>query len=171
MFTSEKEIPMTHIWVTQEYADKYNELDKCDAQAKIALEIIDSKKLDVTNELSQLDDDLIRFKAACLVHKSELEKVYNEQQLRMEKLIDDCWDVMPLAKKNAQKMADELQPFADKVTDLSVSINKVKELTQGIDFYGIDKITKLVEQVSYMDSASKEIFSFLMTNYKKESND
>ncbi len=171
MFTAKEEVKMTHIYVPQEYADKYNELSHCDAQAKIALEIIASKKLDVQNELSQLDDDLIRFKASCLVHKSELEKVYNEQSDKMEKLINDCWDAMPIAKKNAQKMADELQPFADKVTDLSVSINKIKELTQGINFYGIEQITKLVEQVNYMDESSKSVFEFLINNYKREVND
>ena len=156
------------IWVTKEQAAQFKELDTVEHQSKVATEIVRQKGLDIESELNQLDDDLIRFKAACLVHKSEMEKVYTEQADKLEALINNCWDVMPVAKDNAQKMADELQPFADKITDLSVSINEVKKLTQGINFYGIEQLTKLVEQVNYMDKNSKDIFTFLINNYKTE---
>ena len=110
---------------------------------------------------------MVRFKAACLAHKTELEKVYKEQSDKMEALINDCWDVMPVAKANAQKMADEIQPFADQITTLEVSLKNIKELANGVNFYGMQGFVDAMEKLNSMSDDSKEMLGFLMANFKR----
>lgn len=156
------------IWVTKEQATQFKELDTVESQAIMATEIIAKKKLDISSELDQLDDDLIRFKAACLVHKSEMGKVYEEQEGKIQSLINEMWDVMPSAKVAAKKLADQIQPLGDQVASLESSISKVKSDLSTLDIYGMEKLIELAGKLTQMDAATKDIFKFLAANYNRE---
>ncbi len=167
MFNNKPEVEMTHLYVPVEFANKYKELDDTKKQKQLAIEHVEQRKIDLKSELAQLDDDTVRFKASCLAHKDALEDVYKDQSSKLEKLINECWDVMPIAKKNAQKMADELQPFADKLTDIECSMNKIKKLSGNVNFYGIENIIKLADQLNTMDDKTKDILSFMVKNFNR----
>lgn len=156
------------IWVTEEQAAQFKALSTVEQQALMATEIVARKKLDISSELSQLDDDLIRFKAACLVHKSEMSKVYDDQEGKIQALISEMWDVMPSAKVAAQKLADQIQPLGDQVTNLEVSVKKLKSDLSTLDIYGMEKMIELADKLTQMDSATKDIFKFLAANYNSK---
>ena len=157
----------THIWVSEEFAAKYKELESSASLAELTREVVKQKKIDIDSELSQLDEDLVRFKAACTIHKLEMGKVYDEQESNIQNLINDCWDIMPKAKANAQKLADQIQPLGDAVTGLQHSVDELKKDIGGIDFYGIEQMIQLADKLNAMDQATKDVFSFLAVNYKK----
>ena len=161
--TAEKEL----IWVTKEQADQFKELDTAEHQSKIALKILETKSLDIQSDLQQLDDDAVRFKAACLTHKATLESVYKEQSEKMDKLIEECWDVMPKAKKNADKMAAEFAPVVEMVKNLNKEVEDLKKSASDINFYGLRDLSSAVEQIRNLDSESKEMIQFLMANFKE----
>lgn len=159
------------IWVSKEYAEEYKKLDTVQAQAKLAKEILEAKKIDISSEMSQLDDDLIRFKSACLIHKAEMEKVYKEQASLVEKLIEDCWDIMPKVKQDANKFAfevkAELEPIGKVVSSLKEDVNSLKTSLNDLNIYGMNQVIDLANKLTQMDDNTKEILSFLVQNYKR----
>ena len=166
MFNIDKEEEMTHIYVSRTFANKYKELTEVNAEKEIAFDVIESKKINIKSELSQLDDDVVSFKAACIAHKKALGDVYEEQSDKLDTLINECWEVMPKAKANAQKMADEIAPFKNQLSEIKNEIEQIKELTQGINFYGAESVIKLASQINSMDSSTKDILTFLVNNFK-----
>ena len=159
----------THIYVPQEFAVKYNELDEANAQAEIAKEIIKAKKLDITSELEYLNDDVIQFKAACLSYKAELKKAYDEQGLVIESMVDTAINSMPSIKQHAVKLAEEVKPIKAELESLQETMKDIKSFSSTISFWEVEKLLKLAEQVSNMDEKSKDVLMFLMNNYKRES--
>jgi hypothetical protein len=85
----------------------------------------------------------------------------------MDQLINDCWDVMPKAEANARKMAAKIQPFADQITTLEVSLRNIKELANGVDFYGMSGFVEAMGKLNSMSDDSKEMLGFLMANFKR----
>ena len=158
-----------HIYVSAEFADKYERLSTVEAQAEIAKEICKAKRLDIQSELDILDDDLLRFKSACVIHKSEMKKAYDEQAVILDKLVSDCWDSMPKAKANAEKMAAEIHPLSNAVSDLNGQVSSLKKEIDNLNIYGADKLLDLVQKISCMDSSSKDMLSFLCENFKRGS--
>ncbi len=157
-----------HIYVDKEFADKYEELESSKGQAEIAKEILAAKKIDISKELDQLDDDMVRFKSVCLIHKQELAKVYDEQNDLVEKLISEMWDCKPQAQAAAVKLAAEIEPLSSIVNALETSVTKLKGDLNSLDIYGMDRLIELTEKLSSLDSASLEIFKFLTVNYTRE---
>jgi hypothetical protein len=155
------------VYVTLEVAALIEQAETDQEQLRIAKKVAVTKSINMETELAQLDDDLVRFKAACLLHKVELGKVYDEQSKKMDDLINECWDVMPVAKANAQKMADEIQPFADQITTLEVRVKSIRDLANGVDFYGMHGFIEAMEKLNSMSADSKEMLGFLMANFKR----
>ena len=158
----------THIWVTQEFADKYNEATSDKAQLNVITEVIGRKSIDISSELEQLEEDSLRFKSACLQHKIEMQKVYDDQQEKIESLINSMWDVMPKAKDNAVKMAKEIYPVVNQVNELKQVVDSVRDAIRSIDCYGMDKFLEVAKTINSMDLESKEMLKFMMSNYKRE---
>jgi hypothetical protein len=156
-----------HIYVTNEVADLIEQSETDQEQLRIAKKVAADKSIDMENEFAQLDEDMVRFKAACLAHKVGLESVYKEQSKKMDDLITNCWDIMPKAEANARKMAAKIQPFADQVTALENSIRGVKELANSVDFYGMHGFVEAMGKLNSMNDDSKEMLGFLMANFKR----
>lgn len=77
------------IWVSEEVANIYENLDSDQEKLRIVEETIKNRKLDITYTIESLDDDLLRFKAFALKYKTEIQKVYEEQNNQLEKLFED----------------------------------------------------------------------------------
>jgi len=80
--SNEKEL----IWVTKEQAEIFKELDSNDNQRNFVDKLIKERKLDIENSIESLDDDLLRLKSFTLTYKTELRKVYDEQDKALEEL-------------------------------------------------------------------------------------
>jgi protein gp37 len=151
-------------YVTPEIAKQLQNLVTSGNERAMVEEVALKLKLDIERELSQLDDDLARYKAACVVFKSSLKDVYGQQQEEIEKVINDLWDIMPKVKQETQNMLSKIK---QELSPLKEQLSEIKQLTNNIDIYGAERVLELAKTVSNLDTQSKEILSFLMDNYKR----
>ena len=160
------------LWLTKESAEKIKNLQSCDNEKHMVEEVAKSLYLDIERELSQLDDDLARYKAACIVFKNSLTAVYNTQYEEIEKVIDTVWDIMPKVKQETNKLVatvqQELAPLSEQLKETEERVNNLKTQFNSINFYAAERMTELVDKISKMDDDSKAILKFLATEYNKD---
>lgn len=148
---SEKEL----IWVPKEIAEKYKNIESIEQHSEMILELIKRKKKDFAIENENLDDDVLTFKAVCLRHKAELQKVYNEQSEQLELLWKDCSNMSEKINEHARKIASDLSPIVNTVRELKNSITDVKARLADVSFYPSSQFVQVAEAVSRMDDATK----------------
>jgi len=154
------------IWVSKDLADEYKALDSEQLQELMVRNIISAKKIDIEDELNGLDETVLRFKAACLIHKNALQKVYHEQANQLYALWEDMGDIESKIKKHATEIADKAKAASCQIEVMSGNVSNLKKAVDGLAIYNLDRLTDLVEKVAHMDKATKEIFTFLVKNYE-----
>ncbi|ALM61993.1 hypothetical protein AXI64_gp214 [Vibrio phage qdvp001] len=160
------------LWLSKESAEEIKKLQSCDNEKHMVEEVAKKLSLNIERELTQLDDDLARYKAACIVFKNSLTDVYHEQQEEIDKVIDTVWDVMPKVKQETTKLVntlqEDLEPLNKQLKETEIRIENLKSQFNGINFYAAERMTELVDKISNLDEDSKEILKFLTSEYKKE---
>lgn len=160
------------LWLSKDTAQEVKNLQSCDNEKVMVQEVAKKLSLNIEQELSQLDDDLARYKAACIVFKNSLTNVYREQQEEIEKVIDTVWDVMPKVKQETTKLVDTVQadlaPLNEQLKETELRVENLKSQFNSINFYAAERMTELVDKISNLDEGSKEILKFLALEYKKE---
>lgn len=160
------------LWVTKETANELKKLQSGENEKLMVEEVAKKLQLNIECELSQLDDDLARYKAACIVFKQSIMGVYNSQQEEIEKIINDMWDIMPKVKSESKKLVSEIEkeiiPLKEQLTETAKSVELIKKEFNNINFYAAERMVDLVTKVNNLDDGSKEILKFLMNEYKQE---
>jgi signal transduction histidine kinase len=168
MKTTEKEY--VSLWVSKETAKALKDLESNSNEKAMVTKAAESLSLGIEQELFQLDDDLARYKAACIVFKNSLKEVYSVQQEEIDKVIEDQWDIMPQVKQQTNKMINqikqELTPLSDSVKELKCNVQTLKKELDSINFYGVDRMLEVVNKISELDEGSKDILKYVMNNYK-----
>jgi len=159
---SDKEL----IWVQKDLAQKFNNLSSSEEQEKLVTNIINDKKLDITNEMEYLEENLLMFKGVCLKHKNELTKVYNEETSKLEDMYDHVGEMRQGIDKSAKQLTDALIPLQKTVSDLKNDMKSISDELKHINVYGIERFLELVDKINAMDEGSKEMLKFLMKEYK-----
>ena len=157
-----------HIYVPIEFAERYENLTSTNAQALLATEILEAKKLNIKAELDQLEDDALRFKAVCVTHKAALEDVYKEQEAKLNELIDSMWDVMPKAKENAKRAAAEIKPIADEVRELNKQLENLQDNMRHLNIWRAQEFITAVDQISKLSPATQELLTQVLKATKNE---
>lgn len=150
------------VWLPKSVADKVKQIETVEEADRLIQEYIKTKRQDFTRELENLDDDVFVFKGACLKHRIELKKVYNEQSALLDKLWEDCGDMGSKIHKHAVALAAELAPITAEVKSLKSSIEEVKKLIGQVDFYPQQTFIQTVENVARMDDKTKGLLRDLL---------
>ena len=155
------------IWVSKELAAEYKSLETIEEQEKAVKAVITRKKLDLDDENNLLSESLLQFKSVCLVHKKELEKVYNEQGDILSALWVDMGDVSNNISRHAKQLASEISIISKAVSQTKGEVEGLRKSLNGLDVYSAEKLTALATQINRMDDDTKDILKFLLNNYNK----
>ena len=157
------------IWVSKELADEYKKFETVEEQERLVKKIIERKGIDINDENELLSENMLQFKNVCLLHKKELEKVYNEQAEKLEKLWNDCGDITPKVRQHAKKIVAETSSIGKSVDDLNSKIDDLKRKVSNINVHIPEQLVRLAETVSSMDDKSLSILKQLLeiNNNKK----
>jgi len=139
------------IWVSSELKDVYEKVDSDQEKLNIVEELINSRKIDITYAIEALDDDLLRFKAFSLRYKTELQKVYDDQSEKLEKIFDDCGDIQSKMYLKIEETKTKLNPVTDKIKEINVALEKVNT-------YKIERVIELIEKFNRMNEEDKRLF-------------
>ena len=152
----------THIWVNKKLAEEYNSLESVEEQEASVKRVIEKKRLDLDAENEMLGESLLTFKSVCLVHKKELEKVYQEQADKIYALWEEMGDVSTMVSRHAKELAAEIKPVSLEVQAAKKSVDELKKSVMDLNIYGAERVVELAKMVAQMDEKSKEILSALL---------
>ena len=150
------------VWLPKSVADKVKQIETVEEADRLIQEYIQLKRESFKHELDNLDDDVLIFKGACLKHRTELKKVYNEQSDLLDKLWEDCGDMGSKIHRHAAALAAELEPLTAEVKSLKSSIEEVKRLIGQVDFYPQQTFIQAVESIARMDDKTKGLLRDLL---------
>lgn len=143
------------IWVTKEQAKVFNELNSESNQKNLVDELILVRKIDIQNSIECLDDDLLRFKAFTLNYKTELKKVYDEQ----DKLLEALWETHDSKIYELKQKITQLKPELQKINN---QIEEVNKIMNGVSTYSMDKLIEVVNKVNNMSESDKKLMTDLI---------
>ena len=130
----------------------------------IIREHLEKTKRSLQGDYDNMEDDLARFKGISVGYKAKFETEYAKQQETLEQLYNDIHKKAYKAKENAEcsikKSSEVLKPLVKEVQQLREEIGK-------LDVYAIDKLTDSIKTLSNLYGENKEMFAFLVNNYKK----
>jgi hypothetical protein len=156
------------IWVSKKLAEEFKSLDKVEEQEASVKRVIASKRLSLDEENELLSESLLEFKSVCLVHKKELQKVYEEQENALYKMWEDMGDISTKILEHSRKVASKTREATREIETMRTNIDALKKTLSGFEIYGADSLAKLAQNVSQMDENTKNILKFLLNNYTKE---
>jgi hypothetical protein len=149
------------IWVDEGVAKKYAAALDDEAKRSIVLEVIAQQRKDFTEELRQLDDDVLQFRAICLTHRAALSGVYAEQSA----LVDKLWGEMsaPVASiaESAKKLAGTLNPIRDEIAFLRKEVALLNRDLDSLSVRDLSGVIDLAERVSRLTPATRELLQLM----------
>lgn len=125
-----------------------------DAQERLFFKEIESRKYDLKNEIENLEEDVLRFKAVGVRYKNNLEKIYNEQYEELEKM----WNTMNLEENVYAK----LKTVNSQMNLFKNSINEINSQIKNVNVYNLEKVIDLVEKFNRFSQDDKDIITYLM---------
>ena len=144
------------IWVAKGQAEMFKELNSEVSQNNFVDKLIKERKLDIQNSIENLDDDLLRLKSFGLTYKTELKKVYDEQ----EKVLEELWEEHDEKIYELKEKIKQLKPELEKVTS---QIKEVSNALSGISTYSIEKLIDVVYKVNNMSEKDKKLMMDLIS--------
>jgi predicted nucleic acid-binding Zn-ribbon protein len=143
------------IWVTKEQAKIFNELGSDINKKTLIDELISRRKVDIQSSIESLDDDLLRLKAFALTYKTELKKVYDEQ----DKALQDLWES---SDAKIHELKGKIQQLKPELQNVKNQIDEVNKFMNGVSTYGIDKLIEMVHKINNMSEADKKLITDLI---------
>jgi len=143
------------IWVSKDIKVIFESLDSDHEKLRIVDELIKDRKLGITQDIESLDDDLLRFKAFSLKYKTELQKVYEDQNDKLGKLFEDIGDISSKMYLKIEETKNKLNPITDKIKE----VNKTLE---SLNTYKIERVIELIDKFNRMSEEDKRLFEILI---------
>ena len=143
------------IWVDKSLAEAYKELDTDMKRAEFVNELIKQKKVDITSDIQNLDDDLLRFKAFALNYSTALKEAYDKQAERLEQLWEECSEPIEKIDKQTMRIKKDIYDITKDIKDIS------KEL-EGLNTYKIERIIELINTYNNMSESDKDVFKLIL---------
>jgi len=143
------------IWVTKEQAKIFNEIGSVLSQKNFVDELIKNRKVDIESSIECLNDDLLRLKAFALTYKTELKKVYEEQ----DKALEDLWEAHD---EKIYELKEKIKQLKPELQNVKQQIEEVNKIMNGMSTYSIDKLIEVVHKVNNMSDADRKLMTDLI---------
>lgn len=150
------------IYVGKDIADQLRKSESMEFAESVIKKIIEKKRLDLTNEYDALDDDMVKFKAVCLVHRNTLKKVYEEQTNKLDNLFYEMDSIQKKTNEHAKRLAESVIPIRGTIDGIMRDVCALKKQIEGMSLYIPENLARLATVVSQMDDKTKSILSALL---------
>ncbi len=137
-----------------------------DAKSNYAIEksIIDdfigSEKHFMKIEMGQMDREVLEYKLYLIKIREALKEAHEDHSNKLNEFWEEISKDLPSFKKKTQEIVKELEPIKEEVEKIKILIDKTST-------YSINNTLELVTKITEMSVEQKDMFKFLMENYKK----
>ena len=155
------------IWVSKDVADAYKAAESEETKEAIVRKVIESKKIDIEQDLQSLDETVLRFQSACITHKNALKKVYLEQDQQLYTLWEQMGDFESKVTRHSKEVAAKTSSATEAINESLSQFEELKKQYDRIDTYHLERFLEAVRAVTNLSDSSKDMVGFLMNNFTK----
>ena len=148
------------VWLPESLAKKIKEAESEEKQLLFVNKYLEECKIDMRSEIESLDEDLLIFKSKMLTAKLEFKKAKDEQ-------LDASYELWEKYDKDLEKTRIKTDKMLKVLTPLTQELKKIDELFSNIKSYDLERFLKLIKSVSNLYGTEKEMFKFLVNNFKQ----
>lgn len=155
------------IWVPKDIAEKWKKLKddetSRDIQDQVFEEYIDKVKQEVSRDfrcnLESLEEDAAMFTGLMIKVKKAFETTKNEQLGATEVIWENFAKDIPSTKNKMDEIVSILNPLTKELKEISGLLNS-------LNFTSIERLVEVVGAVTRLHGDNKEMFEFLLKNFK-----
>lgn len=150
-----------YVYIPKVIADKIKGVEDITTIENAIKDYVAQNKKELESYIEGMDEDMIYFRGMMIKARESFKKAKDEELSAYEslwtKFDEDRYEI----RKKVTAIKEELTPLISEITEL-------KKLCQSVDSWGIDKLASSVEKVTQLYGTEKQMFEFLVNNFKKE---
>ena len=155
----EEEKEYVSLYLPKSLAKKIKQLESGESHEDIVQSFLDESKRDIKNSLECLEDDVLEYKALMTKAKVAFREAKEEQLQASYELWEKFEEDLPSVEEKITKLINKLKP-------VERQLSQINDLLNGLSFYSIENAMELIGKINQMTSETKNIFKFLLENYK-----
>lgn len=154
----------THVYINEEFAKQIQAADNDPLlQQKVIEDIIKRKQLEVEAEMSILDEQVLQFKLVSSRFERSLSEAYEQQDEKLQKLIDTVSGQYDKVRETSTKLSSNLYPLKNEVNSMVETLEKFDRRLTDINTYRIEKFLDILERISQLDDKTQIILAGLLS--------
>ncbi len=150
---------MKHVYVPVEIADRLEGLKSVDQMALVVDEYFADSRKEVANQLEDLDEQVLVYKALMIKAKGAFKEASTEMIEQSYQVWEAIDEKRPWVRAKVEQITDELKPIKE-------NLDEIDALLKTLDFYRLEKVMDLLEKIEYVPDETKKMLAFLLNNYK-----
>lgn len=148
------------VWLPKELAARIKELEGLEALEteikKYVAETYSSLKIDVES----MDEEIVQYRAYMIKARDAFKKAKDEELDAFYGLWEKYDTDLGKVRQYVASAKKELQPLLDE-------LKEVKKAVEGVETWGLERLTKAVKGAADLYGQEKEMFMFLVNNWRK----
>lgn len=156
MKTEERDL----VWLPKSLANKIKEVEDIKTIEKEILNYVCEIKNSLKLNTESMDEEIIQYRAYMIKARDAFKKAKDEE-------LDAFYSLWETYDKDISKIKTQVNKAKEGLNPLLSELQTIKKEISTIDTWGFDKISESIQKVSSLYGENKEMFMFLVNNYKK----
>ena len=150
------------VWLPKELAEKVKTMESDEMLENLIMKHIEDSKLSLTNELRNLEEEVLLFRGMMVKARNEFKKAKEEELNSFNEIYEDYENDILSVREKVGKITDVLKPLKNE-------LNEVRNMMQEIAVYNFKELNEVIRTFSNLYGENKKILEFLIGNYRKDS--
>lgn len=156
-------INKTHVYVNEEFAKQIQAADGDKLlQEKVIADILQRKQKEVTYEMEILNEQVLEFKLAGSKFERAMSEAYDQQEAKIQTLIDKVCDQHSKVNEAARKLANQINPVRQEIDGMLKALESFDQRLTSINQYRINDFLAIVERIAALSEQDKEMMLKLL---------
>ena len=153
-----KGMTKTHVYISEEFAEQIKAADGDKRlQVKVIDDIIKRKYNEIKFEMDTLDEQLLQFKLIGTRFEKSLADAYEEQETRIQGLIDKISSQYEAVNSTAKVLARQIAPLTQEVDSICGKMEDFSKRINSLNTYSLKEMLDIVERIANLDDKSRDI--------------
>lgn len=156
-------VSKTHVYINEEFAKQIEAADGDKLlQEKVIADILQRKQKEVTYEMEILNEQVLEFKLASSKFERAMSEAYDQQEVKIQALIDNVCDQHSKVNDAARKLASQINPVRQEIDSMLKALESFDQRLTSINQYRINDFLAIVERIAALSEQDKVLMLKLM---------
>lgn len=149
------------VWLPKSLAGKIKEVQDVRAIEAEILKYVEQTKNSLKLDTESMDEEIIQYRAYMIKARNSFEQAKNEELEAFYAIWEKYDQDISKIRVQVTKAKEELKPLLEE-------LKTVKKEIQTVETWGFERLGEAIQKLSSLYGENKEMFMFLVKNYKKE---